>query len=99
MPDEPPVNLAAERFKRNAKPGVDACIALIEDAVLAGVTNPIDAACAIFASTARYLLQQGCPPGLLWECLAKEIDRGAPPGPIGPVITINNAGAGQPQGS
>jgi len=75
MPDEP-VNLAAERFKRNAQPGVDACIALIEDAVLAGVTNPIEAACAIYASCARYLLQQGCPPGLLWEALAKEIERG-----------------------
>lgn len=71
------VDLADARFERDAAPGVDACLVLIQDAVLAGVTDPINAAFAIFVGTSRYLLSNGCPAELLRHHFADALALGA----------------------
>jgi hypothetical protein len=67
------VDLEFARFERDAKPGVDACIELIEDIVCAGVADPISAVNAIFYGCVHYLLSKGCPAELLAKTLADAV--------------------------
>lgn len=72
------VDLADRRFERNAAPGLESCLSLIEGLVLEDVADPILAARVIFTGTALYLLSRGAPVELLRQELETAI-AAAPP--------------------